>query len=199
MRNRLINRPRGCLGYAAGHGYLHLCRLPLRPRGRRMGAGPAPPPTPCSTRPTSSAEPAHDSSCGLLPRAGRRGVAPAAPRVSPLEDRLNGLITNDKFCLTRCGRLALTWPRSHPLPRAWRQGSAAYAPRDDPHRRGGRHASPAHALVAPPPSTVPSPGRAAALGSRVSFPPALPPNPPCPPATAREPPVARTGEGGGPP
>src|SRR5258707_1677486 len=135
----------------------------------------------------------------LVPRAQWLCLAPAAPRPATVENRVNGLITNDKFCLTRCGRLALTWPRSHPLPRAWRQGSAAYAPRDDPHRRGGRHASPAHALVAPPPSTVPSPGRAAALGSRVSVPPAVHPNSPCTPATAPESPVARTGEGGGPP
>jgi len=133
-----------------------------------------------------------------LAEAGMQGLQ--RPVATPgAEVVINGLITNDKFCLTRCGRLALTWPRSHPLPRAWRQGSAAYAPRDDPHRRGGRHASPAHALVAPTPSTVPSPGRAAALGSRVSVPTAVHPNSPCTPATAPESPVARTGEGGGQP
>ena len=30
----------------------------------------------------------------------------------PAEGALNGLITNDKFCLTRTGRLRLSWPRA---------------------------------------------------------------------------------------
>jgi hypothetical protein len=34
-----------------------------------------------------------------------------ATRLEVREHRLNGLITNDKFCLSRTGRLALTWWR----------------------------------------------------------------------------------------
>jgi|SRR5690242_9280757 len=97
-----------------------------------------------------------------------RAIQPPLPEIV-----VNGLITNDKCCLTRYGRLALTWPRSHPLPRTWKHAPPAYAPRDDSHRRGGRHASPARAYVAPPSSAVPSPGRAAALGSSVSAPAAV--------------------------
>src|SRR5260370_12804321 len=71
--------------------------------------------------------------------AAQQGVEPL-PRAVVAPDPevpINGLITNDKFCLTRHGRLALTWPRSHPLPRAWRHEVPVYAPRDDAHRRGG--------------------------------------------------------------
>jgi hypothetical protein len=85
---------------------------------------------------------------------------------------INGLITNDKFCLRRYGRLALTWPRAHPLPRAWRQAPSVYAPPDDAHRhrRGGRYASPTRAALAPAPSAGSSPRRTAALGSRLPAP-----------------------------
>src|SRR5258708_36762658 len=111
---------------------------------------------------------------------------------------INGLITNDKFCLTRHGRLLLTWPRSHPLPRAWTCSSPAYAPRDDSHRhrRGGRHASPTRALMAPTPSAVPSPGRTTALGPGVSAPAAMDPTFALTPAADPAPAVARPGEGG---
>src|SRR5262249_8679105 len=115
-------------------------------------------------------------------------------RVRSLADGVNGLITNDKCCLTRHGRLSLTWPRSHPLPRAWRPESAAYAPRDDCHRRGGPHASPSRARVAPASSTVPSPGRAAALGSGVSSPAAVDATCALTPPADPSPAVARTGE-----
>src|SRR5258708_10677991 len=109
----------------------------------------------------------------------------------------NGLITNDKFCLTRHGRLPLAWPRSHPLPRAWRHESPVYAPHDENHRRGGRHASPSRARVAPASSAVPSPGRTAALGSSVSASAAVDSTYALIPAADPAPAVARTGEGGG--
>ena len=117
--------------------------------------------------------PAPDPQRHLPCAAQRLSMAPAATRLRAVVDSVNGLITNDKCCLTRHGRLALTWPRSHPLPRACRHQLPVYAPRDDSHRRGGRHASPAHARVAPTSSAVPSPGRTAALGSRVSAPAAV--------------------------
>jgi hypothetical protein len=39
------------------------------------------------------------------------GVEPAIA-AEPGEQALNGLITNDKFCLTRTGQLRLSWPRA---------------------------------------------------------------------------------------
>ena len=131
-----------------------------------------------------------------MPLIPRRFTTVSRERIAPTNTPsitmpINGLITNDKCCLTRHGRLALTWPRSHPLPRAWRQDSAAYAPRDDSHRRGGRHASPARALMAPPSSAVSSPGRTAALGSSVSAPAAV--DPASAPTPALDPAIARTG------
>jgi hypothetical protein len=96
-----------------------------------------------------------------------------APRLRPVADGLDGLITNDKFCWTRWNALSLSWPRSHPLPRTWRQDppGAEYAPPGDRmsrHHRGGRYASSPHAPMAPAPSASSSPRRTTALGSRVS-------------------------------
>jgi hypothetical protein len=43
----------------------------------------------------------------------------SAAASEPTECSLNGLITNDKFCLTRAGKLQLSWPRArHRLRRA---------------------------------------------------------------------------------
>jgi hypothetical protein len=86
---------------------------------------------------------------------------------------VNGLITNDKFCWTRRGALSLSWPRSHPLPPAWKQQAAKYAPPDDRvyrQHRGGRHASSPRTPMAPAPSADSSLRRTAALGSGVSAP-----------------------------
>src|ERR1700712_3762982 len=41
----------------------------------------------------------------------------AAPAGHPAKGLLNGLITNDKFCLTRMGWLRLSWPRARVGPR----------------------------------------------------------------------------------
>jgi hypothetical protein len=95
------------------------------------------------------------------------------PRLRPVVHGLDGLITNDKFCWTRWNALSLSWPRSHPLPRTWRQDppGAEYAPPGDRmsrHHRGGRYASSPHAPMAPAPSASSSPRRTTALGSRVS-------------------------------
>ena len=105
--------------------------------------------------------------------AHRLRLAVPAARVWPMTDCLNGLITNDKFCWTRRGALSLSWPRSRPLPRAWRQETpgSGYVPPDDRvsrHHRGGRYASSPSTLMAPAPSTGSSPRRTAALGSGVS-------------------------------
>jgi hypothetical protein len=54
----------------------------------------------------------------------------------PGDGPLNGLITNDKFCLTRTGRLQLSWPRArHRLRRA----VAPHLP-DEVTHQGGQHA-----------------------------------------------------------
>jgi hypothetical protein len=111
---------------------------------------------------------------GQLPQL--RMNADPRPIQPPLaEIPVNGLITNDKFCWTRRGALSLSWPRSRPLPRAWRQETpgSGYVPPDDRvsrHHRGGRYASSPSTLMAPAPSTGSSPRRTAALGSGVSAP-----------------------------
>src|SRR3954462_8377360 len=51
---------------------------------------------------------------GLLAPADQDGAEAVQPGVGPL----NGLITNDKFCLTRTGWLRLSWPRARGLRRA---------------------------------------------------------------------------------
>jgi hypothetical protein len=54
----------------------------------------------------------------------------------PGDGPLNGLITNDKFCLTRTGRLQLSWPRArHRLRRA-----VALQFPDEVTHQGGQHA-----------------------------------------------------------
>ena len=51
---------------------------------------------------------------GLLAPADQDGAKAMQPGVGPL----NGLITNDKFCLTRTGRLQLNLSRVRSEPRA---------------------------------------------------------------------------------
>jgi hypothetical protein len=109
---------------------------------------------------------------GELPQVGM-DCDPGAITPPLAEIVIDGLITNDKFCWTRWNALSLSWPRSHPLPRTWRQDppGAEYAPPGDRmsrHHRGGRYASSPHAPMAPAPSASSSPRRTTALGSRVS-------------------------------
>ena len=50
-------------------------------------------------------------------------MADAAPRVPTVEDRLDGLITNDKFCFARHSRLKLRPKRrGYPLRKVVRRG-----------------------------------------------------------------------------
>ncbi len=80
------------------------------------------------------------------------------------ERDVNGLITNDKFCLTRLGRLQLSWPRA----RGRLQGTAAPQLSGEVTHRGGEHAVPEAAsliLLATPRHQI----HAAAGISAVSF------------------------------
>lgn len=78
---------------------------------------------------------------------------------------LNGLITNDKFCLTRPGRLRLSWSRAR-----GRSPAPAYPPGESTHR-GGEHATAAH--LARPAHRRADGDRPAALGPGLPAPPAL--------------------------
>jgi hypothetical protein len=86
-------------------------------------------------------------------------------RLQKAKELLNGLITNDKFCLTRAGRLRLSWPRARV-----RSLAPAYSSGDVIHR-GGEHA--AAAPLARPAHRRSDGDRPAALGSGLSAPPAM--------------------------
>ena len=81
---------------------------------------------------------------------------------------LNGLITNDKFCMSRMGRLKLSWSRYPLRLRGQSMGQPVYPP-DETSRRGGNRETPMEDL--PPGERVP--GRAAAVGSRLPVPSAM--------------------------
>jgi hypothetical protein len=53
-------------------------------------------------------------------------------------DLLDGTITNDKFCMTRLGRLRLTWWRRPLQSRPTSTAVSGYPP-DETSRRGGSH------------------------------------------------------------
>src|SRR5262249_20038164 len=76
------------------------------------------------------------------------------------EAALNGLFTNDKFCLSRPVALRLTWSRRPLRGRRAHPASATYPPRtsiSESTRRGGPHAPP----MAPASPDTPSSRRAA--------------------------------------
>jgi hypothetical protein len=82
---------------------------------------------------------------------------------------LNGLITNDKFCLTRAGKLQLSWPRArHRL----RRTVAPQLPGEVTHQ-GGQHAGSAAPRLARPAHRRADAHGPAALGPGVSAPPAV--------------------------
>ena len=87
------------------------------------------------------------------------------PMREPTEAALNGLITNDKFCLTRAGWLRLSWPRARV-----RSLAPAYSSGEVIHR-GGEHAAAAH--LARPAHRRSDGDRPAALGSGLPAPPAM--------------------------
>ena len=87
------------------------------------------------------------------------------PMRQPTKAPLNGLITNDKLCLTRAGRLRLSWPRARV-----RSLAPAYSSGEVIHR-GGEYAAAAH--LARPAHRRSDGDRPAALGSGLPAPPAM--------------------------
>jgi hypothetical protein len=80
----------------------------------------------------------------------------------------NGLITNDKFCLTRSCRLTLTWSRRPLRLRELLASDPGYLSDAEAHRRGA-HETP----VESSPRTEGPAGRAAPLGPGLPTPPAM--------------------------
>ena len=95
-----------------------------------------------------------------------RGLQIEAAALEVGERRLNGLITNDKFCLVRTSRLALSWWR-RPL-RLRDPATATYFHEVSVPRGGADEAVMASAAVSADP-----PGRGAAVGSSLPVPAAL--------------------------
>ncbi len=87
-----------------------------------------------------------------------------------MERDLNGLITNDKFCLCRFGQLTLSWSRRPLRLRETDDGKAAYPPKEN-IPCGGPH----EASVASAPATDTPPRRATPLGSSLPTPSAMEP------------------------
>jgi hypothetical protein len=86
---------------------------------------------------------------------------------------LNGMITNDKFCMIRQGRVKLRWSRR---PYRSRPRKSDYAPDDRRHEESRHETSLADTAAIPADS-----GRGTAVGSALPIPPALD----CVPRTAR--------------
>src|ERR1700712_2149061 len=91
-----------------------------------------------------------------------------AARLGGSKQRLNGLITNDKFCLVRTAQLALTWWRRPLRRRGCKQASQGAGP-DLESDRGGAHAS----TLAGPSTGADCFGRGTAMGSGLQPPPGL--------------------------
>ena len=84
-----------------------------------------------------------------------------AARFEVGEHGFNGLITNDKFCLSRPGRLVLSWWR-YPLRRRDQEQAQRGAVPDTDGDRGGAHAAP---MAGPPPDAAGRrTGRAGGIG-----------------------------------
>jgi len=86
----------------------------------------------------------------------------------------NGLITNDKFCLSRPGRLMLSWSRRPRRPRQ-SDAQADYPPNDIAHC-GGPHET----TLARAPAFDSEPRRTTSLGSGLPIPSAMEPGRPDP-------------------
>src|SRR4051794_18080421 len=96
-----------------------------------------------------------------------RGGAVPHPAVVLAEGDVNGLIANDKFCLTRPGRLRLSGPRARGRPRV----SAALQLRGEVTHRGGEDATATH--LADPAHGRADGSRPAALGPGLPAPPGV--------------------------
>jgi hypothetical protein len=94
--------------------------------------------------------------------------AQAPVTTQPGESAFNGLITNDKFCLTRTGRLTLTWSRRRPQSPDRPTGDATY-PSDGNSHRGGTYETP----VEHSPRTETGPGWSTPMGPGLPVPSAM--------------------------
>ena len=92
----------------------------------------------------------------------------AAEAVEPGMGALNGLIANDKFCLTRTGRLRLSWPRA----RVGLRVPTSLQPPGGVTHQGGEHAAAATHLARPAQRRAGG-NRPAALGSGLPASPAV--------------------------
>src|ERR671910_3272025 len=104
------------------------------------------------------------------PKTLRFRVLPEPPvSADPREEPLNGLITNDKFCLTRPGQLRLSWPRA----RGGLRGPGRPQRPGEVTRRGEEHAAAAATHLARSAHRRADRDRPAALGSGLPAPPAV--------------------------
>jgi len=99
-------------------------------------------------------------------RAELRGVQVKTTTLQVRKQRLNGLITNDKFCLIRTGRLALSWWRR---PLRLRDPATATYLHEVSVPRGGAY----EAVMACASIPTGEPGWSAAVGSSLPAPAAL--------------------------
>ena len=127
-------------------------------------------------RACSSDEAAREDRDHRDPDMGRKEVGLAieddvepAIAAEPGKQPFNGLITNDKFCLTRTGQLRLSWPRA----RGGLRDPGAPQLSGEITRRGEEHAAAATTHLARPARRRTDRDRPAALGSGLSAPPAV--------------------------
>src|SRR5215203_3872557 len=106
-------------------------------------------------RASQDAQHPRDPKRHLLHRSRRLRLATVAPRLPTLEDRLDGLITNDKFCFTRRSRLKLRPKRRGYPPRKGVSRGGINETQLDRSARDGRsrrrRPSLGPSLCAPPP------------------------------------------------
>ena len=122
---------------------------------RRMAIHRTPPARPQRTRTAEDPQSSRDPRRHLLPPQERLPVAPTAARLPPMAHRLDGLITNDKFCFTRRSRLRLR-PKRRGYPSrkaAHRGGIDGKEPDRSTHDARSRRRRPSlgSGLPAPPP------------------------------------------------
>ena len=119
--------------------------------------------------------PGQDRDKGDLDEGDEVLLGPVEDRVQPPvirdpgEGALNGLITNDKFCLTRMGQLRLSWSRA----RGGLQESAVPQLFGEAIHRGGEHAVAEAASLGCSAHRRVDANRPAALGSSLPAPPAV--------------------------
>ena len=93
----------------------------------------------------------------------------AAVAAEPGQRPLNGLITNDKFCLTRMGQLRLSWSRA----RSGLWEAAVPQLFGEAIHRGGEHAAAKAASLGCPAHRCVDTNQLAALGPSLPAPPAV--------------------------